>query len=81
MPGLLIFIDFEKALNSLKWNFLFNCLNVFNFSPNFTLSVGWKPFAQIFKVVFRLFRTHASCQAGSFPVSFSFDHGNLSDCH
>ena len=24
MPGLLIFIDFEKAFNSLEWNFLYN---------------------------------------------------------
>ena len=25
MPGLLIFIDFEKAFDSLEWNFLYNC--------------------------------------------------------
>ena len=31
MPGLLIFIDFEKAFNSLEWNFLY----VFNFGLNF----------------------------------------------
>ena len=24
MPGLLIFIDFEKAFNSLEWNFLYH---------------------------------------------------------
>ena len=36
MPGLLIFIDFEKAFDSLEWNFLFKCLNAFNFGPNFT---------------------------------------------
>ena len=35
MPGLLIFIDFEKAFDSLEWKLLFNCLNVFNFGPNF----------------------------------------------
>ena len=35
MPGLLIFIDFEKAFDSLEWNFLYNCLGVFNFGPNF----------------------------------------------
>ena len=35
MPGLLIFIDFEKAFDSLEWNFLYNCLDVFNFGPNF----------------------------------------------
>ena len=31
IPGLLIFIDFEKAFDSLNWNFLFYCLKRFNF--------------------------------------------------
>ena len=35
MSGLLIFIVFEKAFDSLEWNFLYNCLDVFNFGPNF----------------------------------------------
>ena len=35
ISGLLIFIDFEKAFDSLEWNFLLNCLDVFNFGPNF----------------------------------------------
>ena len=35
MPGLLRLIDFEKAFDSSEWKFLFNCLNVFNFGPNF----------------------------------------------
>ena len=38
ISGLLIFIDFEKAFDSLEWNsgnFLHNCLDVFNFGPNF----------------------------------------------
>ena len=34
ISGLLIFIDFEKAFDSLEWNFLHNCLDVFNFGPN-----------------------------------------------
>ena len=37
MPGLLIFIDFEKAFDSLEWNILYNYLYVFNFGPNFKL--------------------------------------------
>lgn len=32
-PGLLIFI--EKAFDSLEWSFLYNCLDVLNFGPNF----------------------------------------------
>ena len=35
MPGLLIFIDFENAFDSLEWNLLYNCLDAFNFGPNF----------------------------------------------
>ena len=35
IPGLLIFTDFHKAFDSLEWNFLFSCLRVFNFGPDF----------------------------------------------
>ena len=35
IPGLMIFIDFQKAFDSLKWNCLLNCLEHFNFSPDF----------------------------------------------
>ena len=35
IPGLLIFIDFWKAFNSLECNFLQKCLESFNFGPNF----------------------------------------------
>ena len=33
--GLLIFIDFQKAFDSLERNFLQRCLESFNFGPNF----------------------------------------------
>ena len=29
IPGLMIFIDFRKAFDTLEWNFLFNCLDAF----------------------------------------------------
>ena len=35
IPGLLIFIDFRKAFDSLELNFLQRCLESFNFGPNF----------------------------------------------
>ena len=31
VPGLLIFIDFQKAFDSLEWNFLLSCLEALNF--------------------------------------------------
>ena len=35
IPGLMIFIDFHKAFDSLEWNFLFSCLEAFGFGPEF----------------------------------------------
>lgn len=35
LPGLLLFIDFEKAFDSLEWDFLDKCLELFNFEPDF----------------------------------------------
>ena len=34
IPGLLLFIDFEKAFDSLELNFMFKCLEVFGFGPS-----------------------------------------------
>ena len=31
IPGILLFIDFEKAFDSLEWNFVFKCLETFGF--------------------------------------------------
>ena len=35
IPGLLMLIDFEKAFDSLSWNFLYKTLSFFNFGQNF----------------------------------------------
>ena len=32
--GLLLFTDFEKAFDSLEWDFMNKALNTFNFGPN-----------------------------------------------
>lgn len=33
--GILLFADFQKAFDSVEWNFLFKTLQKFNFGPNF----------------------------------------------
>ena len=34
-PGLMVAIDFEKAFDSVNWNFLFDTLHCFGFGPSF----------------------------------------------
>ena len=38
IPGLLMLIDFEKAFDSVSWNFLYNVLEAFGFDENF---INW----------------------------------------
>ena len=33
LPGILLFVDFEKAFDSIEWNLIFKVLEVFNFGP------------------------------------------------
>ena len=33
MPGILLFIDFEKAFDSIDWTFMLKCLDAFGFGP------------------------------------------------
>jgi len=35
ISGILAFLDFEKAFDSIEWEFLHKCLEVFNFGPDF----------------------------------------------
>ena len=49
IPGLLILIDFQKAFDSLEWNFLLRCLESFN--PSSCLIRWVIPFYKIYKAV------------------------------
>ena len=33
IPGAAVFLDFEKAFDSIEWNYLQKCLEVFKFGP------------------------------------------------
>ena len=46
-PGMLIFIDFQKASDNLEWGFIFGCPDAFNFGPDFTRWI--KTFQKIIK--------------------------------
>ena len=35
IPGLLIFVDFQKAFDIIEWDFLVSCLEAFNFGRDF----------------------------------------------
>jgi archaellin len=35
MPGIIAFLDFEKAFDSISWNFLLKCLQTYNFGERF----------------------------------------------
>ena len=49
LPGLLLFIDFEKAFDSLEWDFLEKCSKKVNFGPDL---IRWIiPSTVTFKVV------------------------------
>ena len=47
LPGLMVITDFEKAFNSLSWNFLFKTLEKFNFSGESFIS-GYVFFIQTY---------------------------------
>jgi len=34
IPGIAVFLDFEKAFDSIDWDFIQKCLESFNFGPN-----------------------------------------------
>ena len=65
MPGLLLFIDFEKAFDSVEWDYLTASLKAFNFGPEF---IKW---------VKTFYKNVSSCilNNGFFSESFLLERG------
>ena len=65
MPGLLLFIDFEKAFDSVDWDYLIASLKAFNFGPEFI------------KLVKTFYKNVSSCilNNGFFSESFLLERG------
>ena len=66
IPGILIFIDFEKAFDSLEWKFLINCLEAFNFGSNFLrwVKLFYKKYKKVYyeqRYVFQLLCSRTRC--------------------
>ena len=38
LPGILLFIDFRKAFDTIEWNFIHKCIEQYNFGQNIR---GW----------------------------------------
>ena len=65
MPGLLLFIDFEKAFDSVEWDYLTASLRAFNFGP------------ELIKWVKTFYKNVSSCILNSvfFSESFLLERG------
>ena len=65
LSGILLFIDFEKAFDSVEWDFLYHSLDVFNFGPNL---IRW---------IKTFYKNVSSCiiNNGSFSEPFKLERG------
>ena len=87
IPGLLVFIDFKKAFDSVEWSNLYQCLEIFNFGPDF---IRWvKTFYKNIQsctinngMASNFFSLERGVHQGD-PLSLSFycSSGNASNCH
>ena len=87
LPGLMVTIDFEKAFDSLSWNFLFKVLEKFNFGQSF---IKWVRifYTNISSCIMNngiatpLFSVKEGLDRGSpFALSIYFSLGVPSRCH
>jgi len=52
IPGIAVFLDFEKAFDSIEWCYLQKCLEAFNFGPQLRLDNGSQSCIIPYQVVF-----------------------------
>lgn len=65
MSGILVFFDFEKVFDSIEWNFIYRCLEVFGFGFDF---IRW--FLVFYKDIFS-----CVCNNGVYLDYFFFERG------
>ena len=65
IQGILLFIDFGKAFNSLEWNFMFKCLESFSFGHS------------LVRLAKTFYNNVSSCiiNNGSFSSNFELNRG------
>ena len=70
LPGVIFFADFEKAFDSIDHNFIFKCLNYFNFGSSF---INW---------VKLFYKTAKSCVINNGHISdcFNIERGVRQGC-
>jgi len=82
--GIIAFLDFEKVFDSIEWNFIHRCLEVFGFGPDF---IRW--FSVLYKDIsscvcnnawctLRLFYSRKRCSTGrSFVTLHIYRRGRI----
>ena len=81
IPGIMIFLGFQKAFDSVEWDFILECLESFNFGPEF---VGWvktfyKKYPKLYykqRYDFRLLHFRTWSKARRPPIAISFCLGS-----
>ena len=69
-PGLMIFINFQKAFDSVQWGFLIKCHEKFNFDPGFIHWVG------VFYKDIKSCIINNSLTSNSFPLELGVQQGD-----
>ena len=74
--GMLVMLDFQKAFDSLEWNFVFKTLDFFNFGPSFKKWIKVIYTLPVCKIKNNGYMSQQGCQTGLSCVSIT-----ICTCH